>query len=110
MCERFDILREASQDRLHQFYRMKQIPLLFEVQKCALRNGALMSTLSGSGSTFFNLCYRDDSSRLCEILKQKFPKYKVLAVDFDNEGALFENHSSDLAKFSEKMNLSSSLL
>jgi len=29
------------------------MPELFEVQKIALESGALMSTLSGSGSTFF---------------------------------------------------------
>ena len=93
MCEKFELLREASQDRFHQFYRMKQIPVLFEVQRTALQNGALMSTLSGSGSTFFNLCYREDSKRLFDILSQKFSKLKILTLDFDNSGVLFENES-----------------
>lgn len=90
---RFDLLREASQDRLHQFYRMKQIPLLFEVQRTALQNGALMSTLSGSGSSFFSLCYQDDKKRLFDALSQKFSKLKVLSLEFDNDGVLFENES-----------------
>ncbi|PZT48844.1 homoserine kinase [Helicobacter valdiviensis] len=89
--ERWDLLREASMDRFHQFFRMKQIPLLFEVQKTALRNGALMSTLSGSGSTFFSLCYSDDSTRIQEALQNKFQKLKVLKLDFDNFGVLFED-------------------
>lgn len=78
-------------DRFHQYYRMKQIPLLFEVQKCALSSGALMSTLSGSGSTFFNLCYKDDSVRLHKILSQKFPKLKILILNFDNFGVVFDD-------------------
>lgn len=88
---RFELLREASMDRFHQYYRMKQIPLLFEVQKCALNYGALMSTLSGSGSTFFNLCYQDDSARLHKTLSQKFPKLKILTLNFDNFGVVFDD-------------------
>ncbi|MCI5969354.1 homoserine kinase [Helicobacter sp.] len=90
---RFDLLREASQDRMHQFYRMKQIPLLFEVQRTALQNGALMSTLSGSGSSFFNLCYKDDVKHLCGTLSQKFSKLRVLSLGFDNEGVWFEDEN-----------------
>jgi homoserine kinase len=57
MTESWDLLKIASKDMLHQTRRMKQMPELFAVQKTALANGALMSTLSGSGSTFFNLAY-----------------------------------------------------
>ncbi len=53
MTESWDLLKVASKDRLHQTRRMKQMPELFDVQKIALEKGALMSTLSGSGSTFF---------------------------------------------------------
>lgn len=91
ITQHFELLREASMDRFHQYYRMKQIPLLFEVQKCALASGALMSTLSGSGSTFFNLCYQDDSARLYEILSKKFSKLKVLTLNFDNLGVIFDD-------------------
>ena len=90
---RFDVLREASQDRLHQFYRMKQIPLLFDVQRTALQNGALMSTLSGSGSSFLSLCYQDDRKRLFDVLSQKFSKLRVLNLEIDNQGVFFENES-----------------
>lgn len=91
MAEKFDLLREASQDKMHQYYRMKQIPILFEVQKIALHNGALMSTLSGSGSTFFNLCYKDDSQRLYDALAKRFPKLRILILKFDNFGVYFDN-------------------
>ncbi|EEQ64052.1 homoserine kinase [Helicobacter pullorum MIT 98-5489] len=89
--EKWDLLREASMDKFHQFFRMRQIPILFEVQKTALNHGALMSTLSGSGSTFFNLCYKEDSANLCEVLTNKFPKLKVLTLKFDNFGMVFDD-------------------
>ena len=48
MAENWDMLKYASLDQVHQKYRMKQMPELFDVQKTALKEGALMSTLSGS--------------------------------------------------------------
>ncbi len=84
--ERWDILKVASKDRMHQDIRMRNMPELFEVQKCALDNGALMSTLSGSGSTFFNMAYEGDSSRLAKVLQNRFPQFDVRVLSFDNIG------------------------
>lgn len=89
--EKWDLLREASMDRFHQFFRMKQIPILFEVQKIALNNGALMSTLSGSGSTFFNLCFKEDTQTLKKVLSDRFSRLKVLSLKFDNFGVVFDD-------------------
>ncbi|MEA3512716.1 MAG: homoserine kinase [Campylobacterota bacterium] len=91
MSEDWRTLKKASKDRIHQYYRMKQMPELFAVQKVALRNGALMSTLSGSGSTFFNLVYSKDSGRLVKKLEENFPHFKILVRDFDNNGVIVEN-------------------
>ncbi len=91
MSEKWDILREAAQDRMHQYFRMKQMPELFEVQKVALKNGALMSTLSGSGSTFFNMCHASEAKRLNSILAKEFVRFQVLTLDFDNNGIMIEN-------------------
>ena len=88
--ENWQMLKDASTDRIHQFYRMKQMPELFAVQKIALRNGALMSTLSGSGSTFFNLVYENDAKKLVVKLKENFPHFKVFSCDFDNHGVQVE--------------------
>ena len=88
--ENWKMLKEASQDRIHQYYRMKQMPELFAVQKIALRNGALMSTLSGSGSTFFNIVYEKDVKRLVGKLKDSFPHFKIFSCDFDNHGVQVE--------------------
>ena len=86
MSESWDLLRIASKDRLHQTRRMKMMPELFEVQKMALRHGALMSTLSGSGSTFFTLCYRDDADKIAKVLQNRFPHFRVMNRGVDNYG------------------------
>lgn len=90
LSENWEMLKIASQDRFHQYYRMKQMPELFEVQKTALRNGALMSTLSGSGSTLFSISYKQEAKRLETILKEKFPHFKVFTTPFDNYGVKIE--------------------
>ena len=87
MSESWDLLRIASKDKLHQTRRMKMMPELFEVQKVALKNGALMSTLSGSGSTFFTLCYADDSKKIAEAMRKRFPHFRVFEKALDNYGA-----------------------
>ncbi|MBZ7950102.1 homoserine kinase [Campylobacter molothri] len=84
--KKYDLLAIASKDLIHQTCRMKNLPELFEVQKFALENKALMSTLSGSGSSFFNLVYKEDANYLKQQLKQKFKNFKILVLEFDNKG------------------------
>ena len=91
MSEDWRMLKKASKDRFHQYYRMKQMPELFAVQKVALRNGALMSTLSGSGSTFFNIVYSKDAPRVVKKLQENFPHFKIFSCDFDNTGISIED-------------------
>lgn len=91
MTENWDMLRTASLDKVHQKYRMKQMPELFDVQKTALKSGALMSTLSGSGSTLFSMALKEDSQRIESELKKRFPHFKVLTRNFDNDGVKVES-------------------
>jgi len=86
MTESWDQLRIAAKDKLHQDRRMAMMPELFRVQSIALDNGALMSTLSGSGSTFFTLCYEDDALRVAKALEEAFSEFRVLVCDLDNFG------------------------
>ena len=88
MSESWDLLRIASKDKLHQSRRMKMMPELFDVQKLALKHGALMSTLSGSGSTFFSLCYEKDSEKVAHVLRSRFPHFRVMILDLDNHGVI----------------------
>lgn len=77
-------------DVMHEELRMQNLPELFEVRKIAYENGALMSSLSGSGSSFLNIVYKDDAKNLATILSAKFPKFTVKILDFDNGGFAFE--------------------
>jgi len=86
--ENWDMLRVASQDAVHQQHRMKMMPELFEVQKVALNSGALMSTLSGSGSTMFNLVHRSDAKKICQALRKQLSHFNILIFDLDNDGLL----------------------
>lgn len=87
---KWELLRESSKDRLHESQRMQTFPVLFSIQKFALENGALMSSLSGSGSSIFNLCYAEEARDLAQKLQIRFPKFRVLCVDFDNDGIKLE--------------------
>ncbi len=89
--EDWKILRVASEDMIHQNTRMKMMKELFEVQKVALLNGSLMSTLSGSGSSFFNMVYADDAAYLEKKLKAHFPHFRVETYNFNNIGYKFGN-------------------
>ncbi|NPA65333.1 MAG: homoserine kinase [Epsilonproteobacteria bacterium] len=88
--EDWEMLRIATQDRFHQRARMKTLPDLFGVQKTAYESGALMSTLSGSGSTFFNMTYAEDAVMIANKLRMKFPEFEVKILDFDNDGLIIE--------------------
>ncbi len=88
--EDWEMLRIATQDRFHQRARMKTLPDLFGVQKIAYESGALMSTLSGSGSTFFNMTYAEDAVMIANKLRMKFSEFEVKILDFDNDGLLIE--------------------
>lgn len=88
--EDWEALRLATQDRFHQKIRMKVMPELFNVQKIAYESGALMSTLSGSGSTFFSMVYDEDAQEIAAKLTQKFPDFLVKILDFDNEGLIID--------------------
>jgi homoserine kinase len=89
--EKFDILKYIVEDKIHQENRMKLVPDLFKVREIALREGALMSTLSGSGSTFFNLAYKDDAYSIYAALKDNFKDFNVKILNFDNLGVKVYN-------------------
>ncbi|MEF3192260.1 MAG: homoserine kinase [Campylobacterales bacterium] len=93
MTGKWENLRLASQDRIHQEIRMSKTPELFKVQAIALENGALMSTLSGSGSTFFSMVYRDDAKRVAAALQEAFPAFRVEDLPFDNVGLVVRTDS-----------------
>lgn len=84
--KRWHLLKFVGDDKIHQDLRMNLFPALFSVRKEAMKNGALMSVLSGSGSSFISICYRDDSARIASALAKKFVDFRVLDLEFDNNG------------------------
>lgn len=88
--EDWEMLRLTTQDRFHQKIRMKMLPELFAIQKMAYDNGALMSTLSGSGSTFFNMVYDQDAQMMADKFKESFSDFDVKILNFDNDGLIVE--------------------
>ncbi len=90
LSRRWNLLKIAAEDKIHQDRRMMMLPALFSVRKEAMKKGALMSVLSGSGSTFLNICYRDDAFRIARHLSDRFREFKVLELEFDNNGFFIE--------------------
>lgn len=84
--EDWEMLKFVAKDKIHENRRMKKLKDLFEVRKIALSNGALMSTLSGSGSSFFSMTYKKDAQNLVKQLKEAFETFKIESFDFDNIG------------------------
>lgn len=88
---RYDMLRIASQDVMHEQYRIPALPELESIRQIAYNNNALLSTLSGSGSSFLNITYKDDANKLAKILKDKFNSFRIEVFDFDNEGFIIQS-------------------
>lgn len=84
----YENLRFACKDMLHEDIRMKALPELFEIRNLAYKNGALMSVLSGSGSSFLNVVYKDDAKKLKKLLIDKFPNFRVETFSFQNSGII----------------------
>ena len=82
----YSALKLGAKDAIHEDIRMANLPELFDVRKTAYENGAIFSTLSGSGSSFLNIVYKDDARRLQSVLKGKFMEFGVEIFEFNNSG------------------------
>ena len=80
----------GARDKIHEDIRMNNLPELFKIRKIGNENGAILSTLSGSGSSFLNIVYRDDAKKLKQILSEKFSKFQTEIFKFDNGGFKIE--------------------
>lgn len=84
------LLKEATKDKLHQTKRMSNMPILFDIRKESLRSGALMSTLSGSGPTIFNLSFKKSTDYIYRNIQNKFEDINVIKTKIDNKGLTWE--------------------
>lgn len=87
---RLDLLRGATQDRLHQPYRQVLFPAMPRLFEAALNAGALGVWLSGAGSALMALV-RDDADAVIDAFNQAAEANGVVGravkVDLATEGA-----------------------
>lgn len=89
--KKYENLKIACEDVLHEPYRMPLIKELSAIRELAYKNGAILSTLSGSGSSFLNICYKDDAEHLKKIICNNFSEFRVEIFEFDNDGFKIES-------------------
>ena len=91
--ERFDVLAEAMDDRLHQPYRLDSIPGAREAIRRARESGAKGAALSGSGPAVLALCDRRERKMeaVARAMEAAFEEAGVpaecLVLSPDNDGA-----------------------
>ncbi len=85
---RYEYLRNAFVDRLHQPYREKLVPFLPRLLRAAVDAGALGGFLSGSGSTVACVTL-SDPEKVGAALDGAAPgeQAKIVIVSADNAGA-----------------------
>jgi len=89
---RYDLLKLAMEDKLHQPYRKKLIPGFDKILENAYRAGALGVALSGSGSTMLAISDKQSavSERIGQVMVKVFKKEgiksKYLILDADTQG------------------------
>lgn len=87
-------LKVASDDRLHQPYRMELIPRGKDVFDAVYKAGAYAAYISGAGPTIMAMFDKNDDSfkdRIMEELtKKNLDHFRPYIFDFDNNGATIE--------------------
>ncbi|MEM9656526.1 MAG: homoserine kinase, partial [Actinomycetota bacterium] len=83
--DRVDLLRQATQDRLHQPQRFASCELAAKAYTTALEAGAAAAWLSGSGPTVAVVVEADQIEPMTRVLSESGA---VLALDVDEEGAV----------------------
>ncbi len=91
LCQgRFDCLRDAFEDRLHQPYRQKLIPGMPEVFAAATANGAIGAALSGAGPCLIAFT-GGNTAAIGSAMVEAFAKNGVTAayldLNIDSDGA-----------------------
>ena len=91
---RYDLLRVAMQDKLHQPYRSHLIPGLEDVIEAAHENGAYGASLSGSGPTVIAFAPEEHTEAISAAMRAAFEtqqvETKAWVLDVDLSGARVE--------------------
>lgn len=89
--KRYDLLRLAMEDRLHQPYRKKLIPGFDNVLEAAYRGGAFGAALSGAGPSIFAFATPSNAGRVGRAMEKGFSaarvKAKSMVLKFNMNGS-----------------------
>jgi homoserine kinase len=98
---RYDVLAEATRDRIHQPYRLELVPGAAEALAAAVPAGAVCSFLSGSGSTLAALVEPGRgpavSAAMRTVLERAGTGAETLTLPVDGRGAevVAETHDGE---------------
>ncbi|MBM3450464.1 MAG: homoserine kinase [Armatimonadetes bacterium] len=88
---RFDLLRAAMEDRLHQPYRKALVPGFDDVVAAAKGAGAYGAALSGAGSSVLALCEDRRAAAVGGAMRDAFARHaveaRIVETDVDPKGA-----------------------
>ncbi|GAB6077557.1 homoserine kinase [Hydrogenobaculum acidophilum] len=90
ILKRFELLKEAIKDKIHQPYRKSLIPYYDDVESIAYDSGALAVFISGSGSTIGVFTLQNEClicKRVSLFLSAKNIKSSCKILSVDKEGA-----------------------
>jgi homoserine kinase len=90
---KFDLLKVACQDRLHQDYRGGLINNYFDIIKKADEYGSLGAFLSGAGPTIMLMLKEDDmefKGKMEKYLGTLEDSWDVIELEFDFDGVYVE--------------------
>jgi len=86
-AHRYELLRGAFRDGLHQPFRKPLIPFLDEIIAAGENAGALGGFLSGSGSTICCVAFEENAQQVADAMRSKKRDAKIAIAAADNEGA-----------------------
>ncbi len=90
---KYDDLKSAVGDKLHQDVRKENVPHFDEIMEKSYEMGAKATYLSGSGPTIVSLIsenYEDFENKMSEFLKTLDSKFSIKICSIDNVGAILK--------------------
>ncbi len=91
MTGKYENIRTAVGDKLHQRYRKRLIPKMDDLFKTCYANDALGVYLSGAGPTIIAIVHRDNQTfeeEMRQILSQRMHGWSLYMLKADNQGAV----------------------
>ncbi len=94
VTDRYDLMRIATEDRLHQPYRAKLIKGFDNAISAGYSAGAYAVFLSGAGPTICAISSEDSQEKVGEVMKETFQReginVEILYLKANNRGAFWE--------------------